>query len=79
MRDVLVDSGAELLAVLGYALASVALTVAGAVLETAGLRDLLGGGDATLGAWLAFVGLVGLAAGLHLARDQVLPRAAAMR
>lgn len=78
MRDVLADSAAELLAVLAYAVASVVLAGAGVFVETAGIRDLLGG-ETMLGAWLAFVGLLALAAAAHLARDKVLSRAAALR
>lgn len=78
MRDVLADSAADLLALLTYAAASAALAGAGVFVETAGVRDLLSG-ETMLGAWLAFVGLVALAAAAHLARDQVVPRAAALR
>lgn len=78
VRDLFVDSAAELLAVLLYGLASLGLAVGGALAETAGFRDLLGG-EPMVGAWLAFVGLVALVAGAHLARDKVLPRAAALQ
>lgn len=78
MRDLFVDSATELLAVVGYAVASAALAVGGAAVETAGLRDLLAG-DPMLGAWLAFVGLLALVAAGHLARDKVLPGARALQ
>jgi len=78
MRDLIVDSAAELLAVVGYALVSAALALGGAAVEAAGVRDLAAG-EPMLGAWLAFVGLLALFAAVHVARDQVLPRARALR
>jgi len=74
MRSALLDSLAELLAVLFYAVVSVVLTYEGLLSESAALGQFTGG-HVGLGVWYLIMGALALYAGVVLiGRDRLLPR-----
>lgn len=73
MRDLLAGPVAELLGAVFYVVVAGALTVVGALAESAGLHDLVAG-QTTLGLWEAVVGALLIYAGLSVVYHIVLPR-----
>ena len=65
MQELIAEVGAELLPFLGRAVASVVLTVVGALVEFNALSSLTSG-DLMLGGWLLYLGAVALYAGLFV-------------
>jgi hypothetical protein len=65
MRETLVEPLAELLGLLLYAALSVAFTVSGVVIEHLGVTRLATHPD-PFGIWLAYMGALGLYAGVYL-------------
>ena len=65
MPSIALESGAELLALLGSALGTAVLTAAGLLVEEAGLQNVLAG-QTVLGVWEAGIGAVLLFAGVYL-------------
>ncbi|WP_123538777.1 hypothetical protein [Halosimplex salinum] len=73
MRELLVGPVAELLGVVFYIVVAGALTVVGALAESAGFQNLTAG-QMTLGLWEAAIGAVLLYAGYSVAYHIALPR-----
>lgn len=71
MYEPLADLGGELLAVVAYALGTLALSLFGFAAEYNGLQQLLGG-EQVLGVWYAYVGILAFAAALKLGREKLL-------
>ena len=63
MQDVLAGAAAELAEIAAYAIVTGLLTAAGVFAEITGIESLLAG-DATLGIWLSYMGLLAIYAGL---------------
>ena len=76
MYELLLEFGAEYLALFVYAVGTVALSAVGVLAEYNGIRQFLTG-EATLAAWYVYVGVVALAFAAKLGRDKILPRVAA--
>ncbi|MFC7081614.1 hypothetical protein [Halorussus caseinilyticus] len=76
MQELLAELGGELLAVVAYALGTLALSLLGLVAEYNSLQRLLGG-EGLLAGWFAVMGLVALAFAVNLGREKLLPRVAA--
>jgi len=73
MDTSLVELVPELLELTVYGLVSVVLSIAGAYIERAGVAAATGG-QPTLGAWLAFMGLLVIGAAYLLATDRLVPK-----
>ena len=75
MYELLAELGTEALAVVAYALGTVALSLFGLAAEYNSLQRLVGG-ETFLAGWFAVMGLVALAFAVQLGRERLLPRLA---
>jgi len=75
MYELLMEFGGEALAVVAYALGTLALSIVGLVVEYNSIQQLAGG-DSFLGVWFAVMGLVAIAFAVNLGREKLLPRLA---
>jgi len=75
MYELLMEFGGEALAVVAYALGTLALSILGLVVEYNSIQQLAGG-DSLLGVWFAVMGFVALALAANLGREKLLPRLA---
>ncbi|UPV76048.1 hypothetical protein M0R89_08305 [Halorussus limi] len=75
MYELLMELGTEALAVVAYAVGTLALSLLGLVAEYNSLQH--GGGDALLAGWFAVMGVVAFAFAVQLGRRRLLPRIAA--
>ncbi|WP_135823307.1 hypothetical protein [Halorussus ruber] len=75
MYELLMEFGGEALAVVAYALGTLALSIVGLVVEYNSIQQF-SGGDSLLGVWLAVMGFVALAFAVNLSREKLLPRLA---
>ena len=66
MQDVVYGAAAELIEIAVYAVAAGFLTAAGLFAEFTGIESFLAG-DATLGLWLAYMGIIAIYAGVFQA------------
>ncbi len=73
MYEPLMELGTEALAVVAYAVGTLALSLLGLVAEYNSLQQLLGG-DKLLAGWFAVMGVVALAFAVNLGREKLLPR-----
>ena len=79
MRSIAIEHLTELLDVVGYAVASLFLSIVGVGVESAGIGNLLAG-DPTLGIWEVFMGAIALYVGFYLLGfRELLPRLQASR
>ncbi|MFC4448723.1 hypothetical protein [Halorussus aquaticus] len=76
MYELLTELGSEALAVVAYALGTLALSLLGLFAEYNSLQQLIAG-DKVLAGWFAVMGIVALAFAVNLGREKLLPQFAA--